>query len=161
MSFTTKGQKKAVATFDPTSGLNAEDVAAIAQTKELAEAEARIAAEAVTESKRQYILQEIKVDQFTTLRRRVELTPSMCRAKGCGFDASKEVGYPAGWKTVPHDQLLPNGKSLGEAIISVLQRHRDTTHGIEESHIMNEDEVNRQKQWAGVPGQFLTNQAHT
>lgn len=141
----------------PVGGLSIEEAAAIAHEQNIILTNQKIQDEAPSESKRRFILQEIKIDQFTTLRRRVELTPSMCTHRGCGFDASKEVGFKSGWATVPHDQKLPQGRTLGEAILGVLENHMTFAHAMDQSHIITEDEMKRQKGWAQVPGQFLTN----
>lgn len=163
MSFLEKGKKKAAeeAAATPTNfavvaGLTDEEKAAIAKSQEVSKAETKAKAEAPTGDKKLLILQEVKIDQFCTMRRRVKLTPSMCRHRGCGFDAAKEVGYKSGWDSVPHDQPLPTGKTLGQAILGVLDLHTTTAHTLEQAHIMTEEEVNAQKQWRGVPGPFLT-----
>jgi hypothetical protein len=140
------------------AGLSASDQAAIQQMHAVAEAEAKAKTATIPEGKRRFILQEIPTSQFTVVRRRVELTPSMCTVRGCGFDAAKEVGFPGGWKTINQDQPLPDGRKLGEAILGVLNVHRDTAHALETSHIISEDEM-LNKTWAGVPAPFLTAKA--
>lgn len=142
---------------NPLGGLSIEEAAAITAEQNLLLAQKRIEESAPSASKRKFILQEIKIDNFTLYRRRVELTPSMCTHRGCGFDAAKEAGFKAGWATVPQDQPLPGGRKLGEAILGVLETHLTFAHALDQSHIISEDELNRNKQWAGVPGQFLTN----
>ncbi len=143
------------------AGLTNDDVATIKSMQAVAEAEARAQANAVTPGKRQFILQEIsfpQTRQYTVIRRRVQLTPSMCRARGCGYDAAKECGFLNGWTDphLSHDQPLPDGRKLGEAILALLETHNATAHVIEQSHIIGEDELMGSKQWANVPAPFLT-----
>lgn len=142
---------------NPLGGLTVEEAAAIAHQQNVILAEQKIKDEAPSESKRRFILQEVRIDNYTLLRRRVELTPSMCTHRGCAFDAAKEVGFKSGWNSVPHDQQLPQGRTLGQAILGVLENHQAFAHALDQSHIITEDELKRQKGWAGVPGQFLTN----
>lgn len=102
---------------------------------------------------KEFIVQEIKVDAHNTIRRVVELTLSMCRERNCGFDAAKEFGYTAGWETVPHEQVLPSGKTLGEVILDLLSNHTNGAHGISDSHILSEAEYEQMGGWAPMPGQ--------
>jgi len=164
MSFTTKQQQqtsfqreaeKAAAL----AGLTAEEKAAIEQAARLAEAEAKVLADAPPKEKRKFILQEITVDSRTVLRRRVLLTPSMCRHRGCGYDAAKDCGYANGWGDAEVDLILPGGKTIGERMLEILSLHVQTQHAAPEAHIIDEDELARQKAWGRAPTQFLTNPA--
>jgi hypothetical protein len=137
------------------------DIAAIHKARQMAEAEERAKQDALPESKRYFLLQEIRTSPYTVVRRRVLVTPSMCTHRGCGFDAAKDVGYGGGWSDpkLNHDQSLPSGKTIGQAIMDLLEVHMINKHAIIETdaHLMTEEQLNRQKQWAGVPGAFLTN----
>jgi len=167
MAFTTKEQKqtsfqkKNAPAANLEMGLTDEAAEAIEQSLKIQEAEKAAVADAIPEAKKKFILKEIHVDSKTILRKRVELTPSMCTSRGCGFDAAVHCGYHAGWGAVPHNQRLPDGRTLGEAVLGVLQSHADTQHGFDDSHIMTEDQVNSQKQWSGVSPHFLTNNARS
>src|SRR5262245_62198937 len=70
---------------DLETGLDAEQLAEKEYARNLAEAEAQIKEEAIPEDNRLMVLQEIRVDIYTMPRRYVELTPSMCDVRNCGF----------------------------------------------------------------------------
>jgi hypothetical protein len=140
-------------------GMSDDDAADIELMGQIQEAEKAATANPIPAAKKKFILKEIHVDSKTILCRRVELTPSMCKARGCSYDAALQFpdkGYK-GWNDVPEDLTLRDGRTLRQAVMDVLQSHMDTKHGFEESHIMTEDEVRQRKQEAMVPGYFLTN----
>jgi len=126
-------------------------------TQRAAQAQADRVEQARERGKR-YIVQEIKVDQYNTLRRTVELTPSMCEERNCGYDAAKAIGYGAGWTSVPTQNMLPSGKRLGESILGLLAQHVQQTHGAVNTHILTEEEYANLGGWTPMPGQdpFLT-----
>src|SRR5262249_10730137 len=136
---------------DPTIGLMQSEKDEITQAIALADAEKRIEEEALPEEVKDLILQEIKIDTFTTLRRYVNLTPSMCDVRGCGWDAAKEAGSKD-WYSIPVEQVMPDGKTLGQKLIGMLKYHKATahTHASLNDHIISQEEL-RRRQWA--PGQ--------
>jgi hypothetical protein len=143
--------------------MSADDATDIELMGQIKEAEKAASANPIPEAKRKFILKEIHVDSKTILCRRVELTPSMCTARGCGFDAALQFpdkGYK-GWNDIPEDVTLRDGRTLREAVMYVLQSHMDAKHGFEESHIMDEDEVRQRKQESRTPNYFLTSQARS
>jgi hypothetical protein len=140
------------------TGIDPQDQQAINSQRAMEQEQARLTAEKIELPKgtgKTFILQEIKVDQFNLIRRMVELTPSMCKERNCGYDAAKQAGYNAGWETVPQAQVLPSGKTMGDTLLGLLQYHVATAHGMSNSHIMSEEEVGQQQGWTPVPG-FLT-----
>ena len=160
---TTKKAKATTALDEAPLFLSNEDAEDIELMAEVKEAEEAAAADPIPEAKKgkKFILKEIHVDSKTILCRRVELTPSMCTARGCGFDAA--IHFPnspyKGWNDVPEDLTLRDGRTMREAVIGILQSHMDTKHGFDESHIMTEEELLRKKQESRTPGYFLTNAA--
>ncbi len=136
---------------DPTTGLMVSEKEEIAQTLALADAEKKIEAEALPSDVKDMLLQEIKLDGFNTLRRYVRLTPSMCDVRGCGWDAAKEAGS-SDWHSIPVDQVMPDGKTLGERLQGMLAYHKATAHtySAQNDHLISEAEL-RNRQWA--PGQ--------
>ena len=143
---------------DLKTGLDTESLAEMEYARKLAEAEARIKQEAIPEDNRLMILQEIKVDIFTTSRRYIELTPSMCDVRNCPFDAAKEVGCPD-WSGAPIDQPMADGKTFGERLIQMKEYHKATAHTVQSQndHIITASELHK-RQWAvgnSVKGEFL------
>lgn len=138
---------------DPVSGLMEFEKDEIKQALSLDRAEKKIEAEAIPESSKKMIEQEIKIDTFTTLRRYVELTPSMCDVRGCGWDAAREMGA-TDWNNAPVDQVMPGGKTLGQRLIDMKEYHKATghTHEALNDHIITESELKR-RSWA--PGQSV------
>src|SRR5262249_58667539 len=108
---------------DPTIGLMESEKDEIAQAIAIADAEKRIEEEALPEEVKDLILQEIKIDTFTTLRRYVSLTPSMCDVRGCGWDAAKEAGSKK-WKSLPVDQGMAHGKTPRQKLVEQLSPHQ-------------------------------------
>lgn len=140
------------------TGLDADSIAEMEYARKLAEAEARIKEGAIPEDNRLMVLQEIKVDMFTTHRRYVELTPSMCDVRNCSFDAAREVGC-AGWGEAPVDQQMADGRTFGQRLIDMKEYHKATAHTIQaqNDHIITASELHR-RQWAPgnkVKGDFL------
>lgn len=135
-------------------GLDPVDAGWIKAKQAIDDEYARQTADKITIPKgKRFIIQEIKVDAHNTIRRLAELTPSMCRERNCGYDAAKEIGYTAGWETVPGDQILPSGKTLGDAVLDLLNHHIQSAHGIRDSHILSEEEAANLGGWAPMPGQ--------
>src|SRR5262249_48367721 len=132
---------------DPVTGLMEAEKDEIAQAIAIADAEKRIEEEALPEEVKDLILQEIKIDTFTTLRRYVSLTPSMCDVRGCGWDAAKEAGSKD-WHSIPVDQVMPDGKTLGQRLIDMLAYHKSMahTHAALNDHIISQEEL-RRRQW--------------
>jgi hypothetical protein len=81
----------------------------------------------------QFILQSKPVDRFTTIRRRIPLTPSMCTVNGCSFDIATKNGYVDGWSSVPQDQ-----RGL---LLQALQEHVKFVHTNSQAHIVEESEL--------------------
>ena len=156
MAFLNKGQKKAaepglMVSPEVAMAVSAEDLAAIEASHRAVEAEKLTLEDSIPEGKRFYKLKEIKIDQHTIMRKRVLLTDSMCRERGCGFDAAVAMGYAAGWESAPIDQKLPSGITVGEAMINLLKLHSTNGHAAAAmDHIVSEDELNGNKTWVGV-----------
>lgn len=97
---------------------------------------------------RPMIVREVRPDTLTVVRKRVALTRSMCRRKGCNYDASKELGgvrkdgTPVydGWKRVPPQRR--------EECLELLSRHLVVAHSFQDDHIVFEDDM--KNQWFGV-----------
>jgi len=143
---------------DVKTGLDAEDLAEMEYARKLAEAEARIKEQAIPEDNRLMVHQEVKIDVFNTLRRYVELTPSMCDVRNCPFDAAIEAGC-AGWSEAPVDQPMSDGKTFGERLIEMRDYHKQTAHVVrpDDSHIITAAELHK-RQWSvgnSVKGDFL------
>jgi len=154
----TRAANRERAALDVKTGLDADELAEMDYARKLAEAEARIKDAAISEDNRRMILQEIKVDVYNTSRRYVELTPSMCDVRNCGFDAAKEAGC-AGWSEAPVDQPMSDGKTFGERLIQVRDYHKNTAHTVQmdNDHIITASELHR-RQWGvgnSVKGEFL------
>lgn len=125
----------------------------LAQAVALAEAEKRIEADAIPEGNKILIRQRIKCDQFNTLERYVELTPSMCDIRDCGWDAAREAGA-TDWNNAPVDQVMADGKTFGERLIAMKEYHKQTghTHAALNDHIVTSAELAR-RAWG--PGQSV------
>lgn len=136
---------------DPATGLMESEKDEIKQALAIADAEARMKADALPTETKDLILQEIKADVFNIVRRYVKLTPSMCDIRGCGWDAAKEIGS-TDWGAIPVEQVMPDGRTLGDKMIAMLQYHKSTahTHAAQNDHIISQDEL-RRRQWG--PGQ--------
>lgn len=84
---------------------------------------------------RPMIVREKRPDNLTTVRRRVPLTKSMCRKPRCTYDAAVHLGYPA-YKNVPMNRR--------EECKLMLEQHIAQAHSFNDSHIMFEDDIQRQ-----------------
>lgn len=115
------------------------------------EAERRIEAEALPESDKKLILQEIKIDTFSTIRRFVDLTPSMCPILNCGYDSARNY-HLSSWDDAPLDQSMADGATFGDWLRRTLEHHKATKHTAREinAHIVSESELNKMS-W--TPGQ--------
>ena len=131
----------------------------------IAETDKRIEENAISESNRNMIFQRIVVDMFNTVERYVELTPSMCRVRDCGWDAAKELGKDYGisdWNNLPLEYVLPRGKTVGEVAVEKREYHEATAHTTDAlSHIITEGELRRRQETQShvfsVPsGSYLT-----
>lgn len=144
---------------DVKTGLDREERESIDLALKLDQAEARIREAAIPKDARKMILQEIQVDSNNRLRRYVELTPSMCDARGCGFDAAKEAGA-TDWYNAPTAQPMPNGKTIGQRLIELKDYHKATAHTNQSlsDHIITDAELH-ERQWGigqDIRGDFLT-----
>lgn len=143
---------------DVKTGLDREEKESIDLALKLDQAEARIKEAALPKDTRKMILQEIQVDSNNKIRRYVELTPSMCDVRGCGFDAAKEAGAKD-WNNAPLNQKMPNGMTIGERLIALKEYHKATAHTNQalNDHIVTADELNK-RQWGigqDIRGDFL------
>lgn len=138
------------------TGITAEDAAEMSREIKLRAAELRITEAAIAPDNRQMIHQEIRVDVFNLKRQYVELTPSMCRSRNCGFDAAREAGA-AGWGDSPIEQPMGDGKTLGERLIALREYHEATAHTVQQlnDHIITADELAK-RQWS--VGQSIRNE---
>ena len=108
---------------DLKTGLTKEDTEELRREVRLQAAEARIKEAALSEdTQRLMVHQEVKVDSCNTLRRHVELTPSMCRARNCPWDAAKEAGA-TDWNNAPIDQPMSDDRTFGERLITMREYH--------------------------------------
>lgn len=138
------------------TGMTAEDAEEMKREVALKLAEEKIKSQAISEDNRQMVHQEIRVDTFNILRRYVELTPSMCRARNCPFDAAKEAGATA-WGDAPVGQKMSDGKTFGDRLIALREYHEATAHTVQQmdDHIISAGEL-AQRQWN--PGQSIRNE---
>ncbi len=161
MSFTTKGQKKEAAEAKPLEGLDPQNQDVLDRLRAIEDAEKRVVERAIPEDKKLFIEKAVRRDRHNVHRFLVKLTPSMCRKENCDYDAAKEAGYKAGWDDeqlqLRRELMLPTGQTMQEALFRLLEFHTQTAHAVTNSHILTEEEALRRKQWAAVPGQFLTN----
>lgn len=144
---------------DVRTGLDRNERETIDLALKLDQVEKRIQEAAIPKDTRKMILQEIQVDSVNKIRRYVELTPSMCDVRGCGFDAAKEAGA-TDWNNAPVNQLMPNGKTIGQRLIELKEYHKATAHtnASLNDHIITADELNK-RQWGigqDIRGEFLT-----
>jgi hypothetical protein len=141
------------------TGVTAEDAEEMRRELKLKAAEEKIKAAAISVDNRMMVHQEIKVDAFNTLRRYVELTPSMCRSRNCPFDAAKEAGAAA-WGDAPIAQPMNDGKTFGDRLIALREYHEATAHTAQQlnDHIVTADELSK-RQWGvgqSIKNEFLT-----
>lgn len=87
------------------------------------------------EDKKEYILLEIKVDQFTTIRKRKLITETTCRE--CGFDILEH------FNTKNHSNLvfsaLEDQQKL--VLVDVLKKHNELMHPLTSKKIISESEM--------------------
>lgn len=141
------------------TGITADDAEEMRRELQLKAAEAKIKEAAISEDNRLMVHQEIKVDAFNTVRRYVELTPSMCRTRNCPFDAAKEAGATA-WGDSPIGQPMSDGKTFGDRLIALREYHEATAHSVQQldDHIVTAGELNK-RQWGvgqSIKSEFLT-----
>jgi hypothetical protein len=100
---------------------------------------------------RPMIVREIRPDNLTTVRRRVVLTKSMCRRKGCNYDAVRDMGTRIDnegkivllyneWKRVPPTRR--------EECLQYLSNHMAIAHSANDEHIVFESDI--QTEWFGT-----------
>lgn len=144
---------------DVKTGLDRDERETIDLALKLDQVERRIQESAIPKDTRKMILQEIQVDSLNKIRRYVELTPSMCDVRGCGFDAAKEAGA-TDWNNAPINQPMPNGKTIGQRLIELKEYHKATAHtnASLNDHIITADEMNKRTWGIGqdIRGEFLT-----
>jgi len=138
------------------TGITADEAEEMRRELALKAAEAKIKADAISEDNRLMVHQEIRVDVFNLKRHFVELTPSMCRARNCPFDAAREA-HATSWDDAPINQPMSDGKTFGDRLIELRDYHEATAHTVQqtESHIMTAAEVNK-RHWN--PGQSIKNE---
>src|SRR5262245_59626671 len=142
-------------------GLASQNQEVMDRLRAIEEAEQRVTETAIPEGKRMFIEKSVRLDRHNVRRFMVQLSPSMCHVKECNYDAALEAGYKGGWndQQLHPEQVLPNGQTIEEALLRLLDHHKRTAHAVTNSHILTEEELQRRKSWATVPGQFLTNPA--
>jgi hypothetical protein len=153
-----KAAEKAPQAPNVKTGITAADAEEMKRELQLKAAEAKIQADAISTDNRMMVHQEIKVDAFNTVRRYVELTPSMCRSRNCPWDAAKEAGATA-WDDAPIDQPMSDGKTFGDRLIALREYHEATAHTAQQlnDHIITAGELNK-RQWTvgqNVKNEFL------
>ena len=141
------------------TGITADEAEEIHLELQLAAAKAKLEAAAISTDNRMMVHQEIKVDAFNTVRRYVELTPSMCRSRNCPWDAAKEAGATA-WGDAPIAQPMSDGKTFGDRLIALREYHEATAHTAQQldDHIITAGELNK-RQWGvgqSIKNEFLT-----
>lgn len=82
---------------------------------------------------KQYILKSRIIDKYTTIRRRIKLTASMCKRPHCNFDVAVANGF-SGWD----DDISDRERTR---LLEALAMHDKQVHSIAEDIILNEDEV--------------------
>lgn len=90
-----------------------------------------------------YIIKEMRVDQFSVARNRVELTPSMCQRRGCNYDGAESF---RGFGNIRRDVDR-------QAAIERLNQHVEDVHNQSEDLIVRGDQL--PKRWLGVKSQTL------
>lgn len=103
-----------------------------------------------TRQGRPMIIRELRVDKCTTIRRRIPLTKSMCRRKGCNYDAVRDMGTKVNeegklellykeWKRVPPQRR--------QECLDFLQQHMVIAHSHNDEHIVFESDL--KTEWFG------------
>ena len=78
-----------------------------------------------------YIINERKVDKFTTLRKRIQLTPAVCEI--CGMDLIDNSGSDTAYEDMTRDEQAQVRKAV--------EKHKELVHSPHSKLIINEDEV--------------------
>ena len=79
---------------------------------------------------KRYIIQEVKVDEFTTIRQRKELTRDVCNM--CGFSVCDVNGLP------PYDALTPE---MQARVVGTLESHKAKAHTMADKRIVTESQM--------------------
>src|SRR5262245_61321720 len=128
----TSNISKRVAEEKPSiGGLDSQNEEVMERLKAIEEAEKRVEETAIPEGKRMFIEKSVRLDRHNLRRYMVKLTPSMCKVKECNFDAAVEARY-TGWddERLHPEQVLPNGQTVEEALMRLLQHHEQTAHAV-------------------------------
>lgn len=83
------------------------------------------------EPKKQYIITNRRVDKFNTIRKRVLLSPAICRECGEDLLALNSIEEP--WEELP--------KSQQTALMSAMKDHELKTHSRAQALLVDEDEI--------------------
>ncbi len=126
----------------------------LADVKLVEAAEAKKKEAQLDPTKRHYIIREIRIDKHTIRRYRELLTPSMCRLRGCNYDAAKWLGFGS-WQAAPLKEKLRTGQTVKERILEALGEHNENAHKFDQAHIISEDELIAQKAQTQRVGNFL------
>ncbi len=106
----------------------------------------------LTKQGRALIVREVRPDPQTVVRKRVVLTRSMCRRKGCNYDAVVDLGtkaHPETGKPVPlftEYKRVPLNRR--EEVKQLLEQHIAIVHSANNEHIVFESDL--QTEWFGV-----------
>jgi hypothetical protein len=91
-------------------------------------------------ARKRFIIRSWIIDKFTTKRKRIELTPSVCDV--CAFDVAE--AKHGNWHHVP---------DINKAdVLMALTEHKRDQHPVKEDLIVFEDEI--ATQWLGSPNTF-------
>ena len=91
-------------------------------------------------ARKRFIIRSWIIDKFTTKRKRIELTPSVCDV--CAFDVAE--AKHGNWHHTPDIHKAD--------ILLALAEHKREAHPIKEDLIVFEDEI--ATQWLGSPNTF-------
>jgi len=94
-----------------------------------------------TPKKKRFIIRSWIIDKFTTKRKRVELTPSVCDV--CAFDIAAEKH--GNWDGVPEARKAD--------VLQAVIEHKREMHPIREDLIVDEDDM--PQQWLGDKSTIL------
>ena len=81
---------------------------------------------------KRFIIRATVVDKFTIIRKRVQMTPSMCDVHGCNFDIA-EKNHFGSWRGVPHWER--------KRLLEALEEHKQIAHNNSENYIITEDQM--------------------
>ena len=90
----------------------------------------------------EYKARTVRVNNLLAIRKPVVLTPSMCRAVGCNYDATTVNGFPDGWESVPENRR--------HIFLRLKEKHFAKYHGNIESHIIKHSQL--PKRWLRKTG---------